>query len=181
MGDRSKSVTGISEREANGRAASDKGQTYVNFTAPILVAVDLSGNSRAVLLWACEHAVNAGAPLMVLHVVHDRAEAPGTYSRNSPDPLMPMADTAERMLFEFMTEMRADRPDLRYLAEARTRVVSGLPASTIVDEAVRLDATLIVMGSRGPKGLSGLLYGSTAKKVVQISPIPVTVVKSQSG
>ena len=166
-----------------------------NEVAPMLVAVDMSEESRAALLWACEHAARidvpltalhvlhrdhktrVDAPLVVLHVLHDSPEAPGKYARNAADPLTPMIDTAERMLCDFMAEVHTDHPELERLADARTKVVIGLPAQTIVDQAERLGAHSIVMGSRGRTGLPGLLYGSIAKRVVQLSPIPVTVVK----
>lgn len=170
-------MTSVSEHAAESRAAIHKGPGGASIAAPILVAVDMSGDARAALLWACRHAAYADVPLTVLHVLHDPAEAPGMYSRNASDPLTPMVDTAERMLSEFMAKVSADHPELTGFAEARTEVVSGLPARTIVDEAMRLNAIAIVMGSRGQTGLSRLLWGSTAQRVVQLSPIPVTVVK----
>ena len=157
------------KERANGAAA-----------ASVLVAVDMSMDSRAALLWAGDYAAKADLELAVLHVLHDPAEAPGTYSRNASSPLTPMSDTAEEMLSEFMADACSDRPELRCLAEAKTRVVNGLPAGTIVEEAMQLGAALIVMGSRGQTGLSRLLYGSTAEQVLQLSPIPVTVVKART-
>ncbi len=146
---------------------------------PVMVAVDISPESRATLVWGCEHASLADAPVTVLHVLHDPAEAPGKYSRNASDPFVPMADTAEQMLAEFMASMRQDHPRLAPLFDARAHVATGLPAQTVVDEAVRHNASLIVVGSRGRGGLPGLVFGSTAEKIVRLSPIPVTVVKGQ--
>ena len=40
----------------------------------------------------------------VLHVLHDPPEAPGKYNSNPSDPLMPMWDTAEKMISEFMAK-----------------------------------------------------------------------------
>ncbi len=54
----------------------------------------------------------------------------------------------------------------------------GLPATRILEVAHALGAQLIVMGSRGRTGLSHLLLGSKAQRVVQLSRIPVTIVKS---
>lgn len=168
----------VSKRMAERRAASHKDPRGSNFVCPVLVAVDVSWHSRAALLWACDHAANADVPVTILHVLHDPAEMPGKYSRYAADPFTPMADTAERMLSEFMDEMRENHPALKRLSEACTNVVRGLPARTIVDEAIRLGANLIVLGSRGHMGAPRLIYGSTAQKVVQLSPIPVTVVKA---
>lgn len=168
-----------SERMAESRSAIHKEQGGATTGGPILAAVDISWESRTALLWACNHAAKVDVPVAVLHVLHDPGEAPGKYSRRASNPLTPMADTAEKMLSEILAEVRENHPELKRLAEARTRVVNGLPAQTIVDEAVWLNASSIVVGSRGHTGLPGLMYGSTALKVVRLSPIPVTVVKGQ--
>jgi len=146
--------------------------------APILAAVDLGEDSRAAVFWASELAEKTGAPLKILHVLHDPAERPGKYVQYKSSPLEPMADTAERMLAEFMTEMRAAHPSLKGLTAATTKLVRGLPAQTIVNEAGALGASLIVMGCRGKGILAKLLYGSNAERVARLSPIPVTVVKA---
>jgi nucleotide-binding universal stress UspA family protein len=148
--------------------------------APILAAVDLGEASRAAVSWASELAERTGAPLQILHVLHDPAEGPGKYARHKSDPLEPMADTAERMLSEFMAEMRAAHPGLKALDAATTKLAKGLPAQTIVNEARALGASLIVIGCRGKSSLAKLLYGSNARRVTRLSPIPVTVVKAPS-
>ncbi len=149
--------------------------------APILAAVDLAGGSHAAVLWASELAEKTGVPLQILHVLHDPADDPGKYARHKSDPLEPMADTAARMLCEFMADIRAAHPGLRSLAAAATKLAKGLPAQTIVNEASALGASLIVIGCRGKSGLAKLLHGSNAERVTRLSPIPVTVVKRPSA
>jgi nucleotide-binding universal stress UspA family protein len=53
----------------------------------------------------------------------------------------------------------------------------GDPAETIVKFAKKCGATEIVMGARGLGSLKGLFLGSVATKVVQLSTLPVTIVK----
>ena len=48
----------------------------------------------------------------------------------------------------------------------------------IEEEAERLGADLIVIGSRGRSGLKHLLLGSIAERVVQKAPCPVLTVKN---
>jgi nucleotide-binding universal stress UspA family protein len=58
-------------------------------------------------------------------------------------------------------------------------VVCGDPWSEILDTAERSGADLIVMGTHGRRGLSRVLLGSVAEKVVRLSPIPVLTVSSK--
>lgn len=53
----------------------------------------------------------------------------------------------------------------------------GQPAEVIVRQAEVLDCSLIVIGSHGRSGLPGLLLGSVAQRVLQLSKRPVLVVK----
>jgi nucleotide-binding universal stress UspA family protein len=59
-----------------------------------------------------------------------------------------------------------------------TLVISGDPAERVLDAARDLDADLIVMGTHGRRGLSHLVLGSVAERVVRESPIPVLTAHS---
>lgn len=53
------------------------------------------------------------------------------------------------------------------------------PATTaIVEEAQRIGADLIVMGTRGHTGLKHVVLGSVAERVVRTAPCPVLTVKA---
>ncbi len=147
-------------------------------TGPILCAVDFSEDSEAALLWACGQAELTGASLVVLHVVHDPAASPGFYREVPEDQIRPMEKVAEEMMAEFMTKIRSTHPGRTKMETAATKLVSGLPAGRIVEYATAIDASLIVVGSRGRTGLPHILLGSVAERVVQISPVAVVVVKT---
>ena len=72
---------------------------------------------------------------------------------------------------------------VRPLAQAsgvqlETAVLEGdTPAEQIVEAARRSGADPIVMASRGRTGVSRLLLGSVAAKVLELSPVPVLIVK----
>ena len=149
-------------------------------TGPIVVAVDFSADSEAALVWASDYADCTGAPLLVLHVVHDPAEAPGYYRKDEADWARPMAALAEDMMHDFMKEMRTAHPDHAPIQTAETALVTGLPAGRIVEKAGQVKAPLIVVGSRGRTGLPHILLGSVAERISQLAPIPVVLVKAQS-
>ena len=145
---------------------------------PILVAVDFTDDSKAALVWAGEYAACVGAPILVLHVVHDPAEAPGYYRKDENNLLQPIEDIAAEMMVKFLEEVAQARPDLEAMKSASSQLIKGLPATRILEIASKIDARMIVMGSRGRTGLPHLLLGSKAERVVQLSPIPVTIVKA---
>ncbi len=59
----------------------------------------------------------------------------------------------------------------------KTCIESGAIAPTIAQVMGREGADHIVMGTRGLGGVRGLLLGSVANKIVQLSLVPVTLVK----
>jgi nucleotide-binding universal stress UspA family protein len=147
---------------------------------PILVPVDFSVYSEAALLCAAELADLIGAPLTVVHVVHDLGEAPGYYAvKGRKKQLHRMEDVAAQMLEEFMLKVREAHPERNILQDAKTLLVVGLPVNRILETAESIHARMIVMGSQGRTGLKHIMLGSKAEQVVNLSPIPVTIVKAR--
>jgi len=149
-------------------------------TQRILVAVDFSEDSRAALIWACKFAECNNAELITLHVVHDLASDPGFYRRSKEDSMQPMQAVAEEMMDDFLADIGADDPELTELNQVVSRFINGLPPTRIVEAADLLKVDLIVVGSRGITGLPHKLLGSTAERVVELSPGPVAVVKAKN-
>ena len=66
-----------------------------------------------------------------------------------------------------------DRPDADRVSQ---RVVEGHPAQVLLDAAA--DAALLVVGSRGRGGFTGMLLGSVSQSVVARAACPVVVVRA---
>jgi len=143
--------------------------------------MDFSDDAEAALVWACKYAEKTGAPIQALHVVHDPGESPGYYHRNKEDVLRPLSDLAGEMMAEFLARVETENPDLKTVADVEPLLVTGIPETRILEVAERNNARIIVMGSRGRTGLPHLLMGSKAERVVQLSPVPVTIVKAKSN
>ncbi len=145
----------------------------------LLVAVDFTSFSEKALVFASELAEKLKAELLVLHVIHDPAEAPGFYAQKGKKKkfLRSMEEAAEEMMEEFLAKMRKDHPDQLPIKKAVPLLVVGTPVTRILEIAEKEQAKMIIIGSHGRTGLSHLLVGSKAERVVQLSPIPVTVVK----
>lgn len=146
--------------------------------APILVPVDFSRHSMAALIWGAKTADMFDCPLKVLHVVHDPESAPGYYQQHNRH--WQHAEVAARELMHQFLDRAIERaPDLAALRHAELHLVMGLPVNRILEFAEDQGAGLLVMGSQGLSGLPKLLLGSKAQRVVQLSPIPVTIVKAE--
>ena len=129
----------------------------------ILVPVDFSEHSEAALVKASEYAQAMSASLVVLHVVHDPGEMPGYYAKLiKKTRVTRIQDMAAEAFDQFMN--RASEND---------------PQNEPLREADRLDPMMVVMGSQGRTGLKHLVIGSKAAQIVQLCPVPVTIVKKR--
>ena len=146
----------------------------------LLVAVDFSPYSEQALFFAGQLAEKLKAQLLVLHVIHDPAEAPGFYAQKGKKKkfLRSMEEAAEEMMEEFLLKMRQAHSDLVPIKKAKALLVVGTPVTRIVEVAEKKQVSMIIMGSHGRTGLAYLLAGSKVQGVVQLSSVPVTVVKT---
>ncbi|MFC1664148.1 universal stress protein [Pseudomonadota bacterium] len=154
--------------------------TKISQSHPVLVPVDFSEHSEAALMFASQLAECMACPLMVLHVVHDPGDAPGFYAgKQGTDQLKKMEDVASEMMDDFLKRITMEHPDSANLKLAETMLLVGLPVTRILEAVDKLQARMVVMGSKGRTGLSHILLGSKAEQIVRLSPIPVTIVKVQ--
>ena len=144
---------------------------------PSLAAVDFSDDSQTALNWAIDYADRIAAALTIVHVVHDPAGAPGYYRRDKEDLLLPLEEIARDRFDEFLAGVSQKRPNSTALKEASLVLVRGLPSNRILSVAEKNGANHIVVGCQGRTGLPNLMVGSVAQRVVQLSSVPVTVVK----
>jgi nucleotide-binding universal stress UspA family protein len=143
------------------------------------VPVDFSSQSEAALLLGCRLAGCFDVDILVLHVVHDPGEMPGYYAKTlKKKHLHRIEEGAAQMLQDFLAEVAKEHPHEKAIEKAESLLVKGLPTTRILEVAEKRNATLIVMGSTGRTGIKHLLLGSVAERVVQLSPVPVTVAKS---
>jgi nucleotide-binding universal stress UspA family protein len=58
-------------------------------------------------------------------------------------------------------------------------VAQGDPAPSLIEACKRLDAEMLVVGSRGRGGFSGLLLGSVGQECASHAPCPVLICKAR--
>lgn len=135
-------------------------------TAPVVVGVDGSPVSDAAVALAFEEASFRRVPLVAVNA----------WTEMTPD-LVPgldfpaMAAEAERVLAEQLAGWQERYPDV----EIRRVVVPGRPADRLLEQAE--SAQLLVLGSHGRGGFTGMLLGSVSAAVVQSAQTPVVVVR----
>jgi len=138
----------------------------------ILVPSDFSECSGAALRYGLELARRFDAALHLLHVVPDPLTQPWAAEGFS----VPMFEVID----EWQKQAR-DRLDALVPAADRARLtvatVVATPYAGILDYAAQNDVDLIVMGTHGRGGVSHMLLGSIAERVVRRAPCPVLTVR----
>jgi len=134
----------------------------------ILHPTDFSDSSNAAFALACALARDYGARLTVMHVKPAPFNPSGVMAA---PPIDPTVDPAEvRRQLDAITA-----PNLKTPVEHVMLV--GDEASEITRLADDSGFDLIVMGTHGRSGLSRMLMGSVAEKVLRKAPCPVLTVK----
>jgi nucleotide-binding universal stress UspA family protein len=135
----------------------------------ILVAVDHSEISDRAVRAARDLAVLSKGEVWVLHL--REREIGFKVGVLLEDETTEQANAAVAASVEVLTQA-----GVKAHGEVRNTIF-GYAAREIVNDALAVDADVIVMGSRGRGDIAGLLLGSTAHKVIHLSDRPVLVVR----
>jgi len=135
----------------------------------VVVGVDGSPESVQALGWACGRAQTCGDEVRAVAVWS--LAASGEDWMLTPDAKALGQRRAERTLQEAADAVRRDQP----AAEIVTLAVEGHAANVLVDMSAQAD--MLVIGSRGLGGFTGLLLGSVSQQCVHHAHCPVTVIK----
>jgi nucleotide-binding universal stress UspA family protein len=138
----------------------------------ILVPSDFSECSDAALRYGLELARRFNADLHLLHVVQDPVTQPWAAEGFS----VPVFEVVDEWRTRAAERLAAAVPDAD---RARVTIVSvvATPYAEILDYAAKHAVDLIVMGTHGRGGVSHLLLGSIAERVVRRAPCPVLTVR----
>jgi nucleotide-binding universal stress UspA family protein len=140
--------------------------------AVIVAGVDQSEGAKAALRFALEEAKLREATLRVVHAwQYGYIGAFGIEANPSlGGDFKQLRDAAETALG---VTLRESIPETDAV-EIERRVVEGRPAAVLVDESHGAD--LLVVGSRGHGGFTGLLLGSVSQQCAHHAACPVVIV-----
>jgi nucleotide-binding universal stress UspA family protein len=135
-----------------------------------VVGVDGSDDSRMALRWAAAVGSAAGIPI--------RAVQSWTHPRSAVLPIAPVPLSADDMDDQTQQAIDAVVTDtLGSSAGVTTRVLRGSPAGALLQTVT--PESVLVLGSRGLGGFSGLLLGSVSQECVEYASCPVVVVRTE--
>jgi nucleotide-binding universal stress UspA family protein len=136
----------------------------------ILVPLDFSDCSKKALQYAVPFARQFGATLSLLYVIQPYYPVSEMVPMDGELFEQRMRETSE-------AEMAALRKSLDPALKPSATIRSGTPHVEIVRAARNLKCDLIILSTHGRTGLSHVLMGSTAERVVRHANCPVLVLR----
>jgi nucleotide-binding universal stress UspA family protein len=133
----------------------------------ILVATDFSSTSEKALQYAVAIATRYHSNIHLVHVIE-----PTAVEFLAPEAMSQAYEQLHHAAEEQLKEQTRELRDVRH----QTHLISGA-ASEVVEALVRQNhIDLVVVGTRGAKGLEKLVLGSTAEEIFRIATCPVLTV-----
>lgn len=137
----------------------------------ILLAHDLGPDSEAALDYALALAKPLGARVTILHAYEIPSLIPPEMLVPPNDWFAPMRDAAKERLARVVD--RVNDRGVPIASELRV----GIAWREVEAAAKGSSVDLVVVGTRGRRGLPRALLGSVAEKIVRTAPCPVLVVR----
>jgi nucleotide-binding universal stress UspA family protein len=144
----------------------------------ILVATDFSPPAERALELAMEIGGTSGATITLFHASWLPPAAFAEYGAHAEGidwHADDVARAAKKTLDDALARARAKYPS------TDSAVAFGEPWRAILEAIAERGIDLVVMGTHGRRGLSHLVLGSVAEKIVRLSPVPVLTVTADAA
>ncbi len=138
----------------------------------LLVPTDFSEYSQFALKYAAAFAEGFTAKVYVMHVHEPYPQGAVFEGMVYDSELVAKAEAKARGDLDAVVAQLTARQ-----IQAEPVFATGRPYIQIVRQAEKLEVDLIVLATHGRRGVSHLVFGSNAEKIVRLSPCPVLTVK----
>ena len=137
----------------------------------VVVGIDGTRGAEAALDWATAEAAVRGCRLRIVHAFHPSllVDPYGVAPPLGDSPLVWAG--AEQVLAQAVARARSVAPDL----PVTPRLLQSTAVPALLGEAH--DASVLVLGGRGPRGLRGRLSRSVSAQVAAHAPCPVVTIR----
>ncbi len=140
----------------------------------VVAGIDGSSSAVQAAVWAGGEALRRGRPLRLVHVYTlPQVSAPVAFGTHE-QVRAGLAKRAEEWLAEAKAAVLETHPGAEIVTAAR----EWSPVTALIQESQHAD--LVVLGSRGLGGFTGLLVGSTAVSIVAHAHCPIVVVRGRT-
>jgi nucleotide-binding universal stress UspA family protein len=136
----------------------------------ILIPTDGSEYTKAATMHGLQIAKMTDAEVTALFVVDDTTYISYPFGPMIPDLTIVLEEEGKKAI-EFV---RSEGEKIG--VKVAIKMKRGSPANAIIEETKNFD--LVVMGTLGRTGVSKLLLGSTAEKVIRFAECPILVVRN---
>lgn len=139
----------------------------------ILVPIDFSKSSEYACKMASKIAQKSGSRIYLLHIIEIPSGMADMGSRSNfsiPESMLYLRKVREK-IFDFKKQFFSDSQNVQHAMRFQN------PYEGIIKCADKINADLIIMGSKGHSNFDEILIGSNTEKVVRKSTKPVLVVK----
>jgi len=136
----------------------------------IVVGVDGSEAAHGALQWAVDEARRRNAVVEAIHAWHQPFVS--GYAYLGEIDLGPYVTEAEAVLEGAIASVDTTGVTVEH------KVMAGGPAQVLVEQAK--GAAMLVVGSRGRGGFTGLMLGSVSQQVAHHSPCPIVIIPPAS-
>ena len=145
----------------------------------ILLPTDGSECSAKAMAYALSFAKQYGGRVVALHVMDQRWEEQtrAVFAEVGQDLAQKIRNGYQEEARRILREVTDAASKVGVPVESK--VLTGIPSEDIVRLAQQLPADIIIMGTHGRAGMSHLLLGSVAEKVVRRAPCPVLTVRKE--
>lgn len=140
----------------------------------ILFPTDFTEDAAQAYTYALEIASKTGAALHILHAV----EEPFDFATRVEEAVDAQKQKAQTIFEKQMSDLKTN--DQYKDLNVEFHIKRGKPYGVINDMAQKIEADLLVMGTKGESSIKRILYGNVTSDVILDSQVPILTVPANS-